>query len=562
MSQAQLSRILPLPDDELKQVLDYASALSKDEAAEHFTNLLGDSPQVIDFISSFNSRRTDPRAPPPPRASPAPRTTAAAAARPPPPPPTPSSNQNPPAPDAFPRPPTSGRQKKKKPAIHTPPPREIAPFALTAGTAYSKKDQEGFYISSKQASAQQPTTAGPSNNNTTTNNNASTKPPPPKSTTPAPRAPKPPPSAAGSLVSDLGLPKPKPKPTTTKITIAGGVPMHGASTALSDLDQAIRSLEITTNPSHTTNTPAGIAARRCNCVATRHALLEAAPNCIACGKVICIKEGMGPCTFCGTPLLTTTEVQGMVRELRAERGREKQAADREAHRRADPPRPFALPRALEPSPEEAAALAHRDRLLTFQAQNAQRTTVRDEAADFDATPTGGGGGSMWATPEERALALKKQQKLLREMEWNALPEYEKRRQVVSIDLVGKKVLKKMAKVERPASPKGDRDRDGGGDEEFYDAGYGTAAVLGETSGNRARGTGGAFSRNPLLSGLIKPAYEVKEKGAELPGRKDKSATTWRRVQDNLDDNQAVILDGGVYGGGVDAKGGGDEPACG
>ncbi|KAK3323331.1 hypothetical protein B0T19DRAFT_201581 [Cercophora scortea] len=567
MSQAQLSRILPLPDDELKQVLDYASTLSKDEAAEHFTNLLGDSPQVIDFISSFNSRRTDPRAPPPPRASPAPRTTAAAAARPPPPPPTPSSNQNQtPAPDAFPRAPNSGRQKKKKPAIHTPPPREIAPFALTGGTAYSKKDQEGFYISSKQATAQQTTAAGPSNsnNNNSNNSNASTKVPPPKSTTPAPRAPKPPPSAAGSLVSDLGLPKPKPKPTTTtKITIAGGVPMKGASTALTDLDQAIRSLEITTNPSHTTNTPAGIAARRCNCVATRHPLLDAAPNCMACGKVICIKEGMGPCTFCGTPLLTTAEVQGMVRELRAERGREKQAADREAHRRADavgPARPFALPRTLEPSPEEAAALAHRDRLLTFQAQNAQRTTVRDEAADFDATPTGGG-GSIWATPEERALALKKQQKLLREMEWNALPEYEKRRQVVSIDLVGKKVLKKMAKVERPPSPKEDKDKE---EEEYYDAGYGTAAVLGETSGNRGKASGGAFSRNPLLSGLIKPAYEVKEE--LLPGRKDKNVAKWRRVQDNLDDNEAVILDGGVYGGGgggeVDGKRGGDEPACG
>ena len=40
------------------------------------------------------------------------------------------------------------------------------------------------------------------------------------------------------------------------------------------------------------------------------------------------------------------------------------------------------------------------------------------------------------------MALKKQQKLLREMEWNALPEYEKRRQVVSIDISGRKVFKK------------------------------------------------------------------------------------------------------------------------
>ncbi|KAJ8124945.1 hypothetical protein O1611_g8695 [Lasiodiplodia mahajangana] len=61
MSTIQLSRLLPLPDDELKQVLDYAATLSKSEAADHFRNLLGDSPEAVDFIASFNSRRQDPR---------------------------------------------------------------------------------------------------------------------------------------------------------------------------------------------------------------------------------------------------------------------------------------------------------------------------------------------------------------------------------------------------------------------------------------------------------------------------------------------------------------------
>ena len=535
MSKDQLFQLLPLPDDGLQQVLEYASTLSKAEAAEHFSNMLGDSPQVVDFISTFNARRAEPRAPPP---------TA------------PSSGQTSEM-DTVPR--NRPRQKKKKAQIHTPAPRQVASFALAPGTVYNKKDQNEDYMSGKSGAST------PSNANSSRG-----RPTPGSSATPPPQSSKPPPKAAGTLVSDLGLPKPKPKSTPTsrtstpgpssrnnppaaaKISITGGVPMHGSSTALSDLDQAIRSLEITTNPSHSTNTPAGVASRRCNCVATRHPPLEAAPNCINCGKVICIKEGPGPCTFCGNPLLTPAEVQDMIKELRAERGREKQAADREAHKRADiaaPARPFTRVRGVDDLSvaEAMAALQHRDKLLAFQAQNAKRTVVRDEAADFDANLA----GSMWATPEERALALKKQQKLLRDMEWNARPEYEKRQQVVSIDLTGRKVFKKTIKVERPASPDGDGDDDGGG----------AGAVLRETDGNK--GQGGAFSKNPLLGGLIKPVYDFGGKEAELEGRKDRDKR-WRRVQDDMDNNEAVILDGGVYGGNSEVKAGtaGDEPACG
>lgn len=268
----------------------------------------------------------------------------------------------------------------------------------------------------------------------------------------------------------------------------------------------------------------------------------------------------------------------MIKELKAERGREKMAADRAANKKADVggvPKPFARPRGYgdeyedAPTLQEAAAkqqqaqaaqsakqkaIEQRDKLLNFQAENAQRTTVRDEAADFDVSAMG---GSMWASPEERALALKKQQKLMREMEWNARPEYEKRQQVVSIDLVGKKVLRKVTKVERPVTPDSEPEENDGPGE------YHVAPTTSRTSG------GGAFSKNPLLGGMIKPVYEpAKEKGAELEGRRDKS-TRWRRVQDDRDDNEAVILDGGIYGGGrsqdvkTDAMGGGDdEPACG
>jgi len=504
MSQSQLSRLLPLPDDELKQVLDYASTLSKPEAADHFTNLLGDSPQVIEFISSFNARRADPKAPAPgpsaPSSAPKPSRPSAAEGVP---------KHNPP------------RKNKKKAALHTPPPRQVASFDVAPGAVYNKKDQHEDYISQRPG-AFVPLDTG----------SAQSRAPPMKSATPPPQAPKLPPSAAGTLVSELGMPKAKPRsnpssrtstpgpasrnnPNTTKITITGGVPMQGAATALSDLDQAIRSLEITTNPSHASNSAAGIASRRCNCVAAQHPLLAATPNCTNCGKVICIKEGLGPCTFCGAPLLSSSEVQGMIQELRAERGREKMAADREAHRKADvggTPRPFTIPRGDPASIAETKALEHRDRLLNYQAQNAQRTTIRDEVSDFDVSVA----GSMWASPEERAIALKKQQKLLRDMEWNALPEYEKRRQVVSIDLSGRKIFKKMAKIERPPSP--------------VDNSASSTTALRTTDGNK--GQGGAFSENPLLGGLIRPVYEVSGE-EKLEGRKDQDKR-WRKVQDDLE----------------------------
>ncbi|KAK4205007.1 hypothetical protein QBC40DRAFT_65295 [Triangularia verruculosa] len=551
MSKEQLFQLLPMPDDGLQQVLEYAASLSKQEAAEHFSNMLGDSPQVIEFISTFNARRSDPKAPAPPRAAPPSSSTSTVQ----------NSAQNSAQNSEIDGVPKNRRgPKKKKANIHTPPPRQVASFALGQGTVYSKKDIQDEYISARSGSSTPSNAAsGPS------------KPPPPtKTATPPPtQASKPPPSALGSLVSDLGQSKSKNKsnPTsrtstpgpsssrnnngnTAKISITGGVAMHGSSTVLSDLDQAIRSLEITTNPSHSTNSAEGVAARRCNCVGTRHPPLAAAPNCINCGKVICIKEGPGPCTFCGESLLSSAEIQGMIKELRADRGRERMAADREAHKKAEvagTPRPYTKTR--DPTIAEAQALAHRDKLLAFQAQNAQRTTVRDEAADFDVTV----GGSMWATPEERALALKKQQKLLREMEWNAKPEYEKRQQVVSIDITGRKVFKKMAKIERPPSPVSNVEVED-------DYGYG-APVSADTGASK--GQGGAFSKNPLLSGVIRPVYDLKGKGEELEGRKDR-AIKWRRVQDDLENNEEVILDGGIYGGGSGIRAGGasDEPECG
>ncbi|KJZ78667.1 hypothetical protein HIM_02058 [Hirsutella minnesotensis 3608] len=533
MSLAQLSQLLPLPDEELRQILDFAATLSKPEAAAHYHDLLGDSPLAVDFISSFNSHRRAPSFEP----------QAAAAS---------SSNAAQHQPDAVPK--TKKGPKKKKPAIHTPEPRRVGEYANPANTtAYSKKEQDLDYIPQRGSA--------PSSSHVS------------RAATPVQQPPKQHATAAGYLISQVpskskaksnppsrsSTPKPSAS-ATTKVSIAGGTPMAGQSTALSDLDAAIRALELTTNP-----TTGSGKRRKCNCVATRHPLQSAAPNCLSCGKVICMKEGLGPCSFCGSPLLNPDEVQAMLRELKDERGRERMAANASANRRAEvskKPAPFSQPQGVESAGDSASladaavkAREHRDKLLNFQAQNAKRTTVRDEAADFDVSGAMGGMGSMWASPEERAKELKRQQKLMREMEWNAQPDYEKRRQVISIDLVGNKVVRKMAAIERPVSP----------DEYETEA---EPSALNETSGNGAgQREGGAFSRNPLLGALMRPVFESKDApndGSTPEGRREKRKG-WRRVQDDLDDNEGVILDGGAYGHrrlNDTPSAGGDEPACG
>ena len=175
----------------------------------------------------------------------------------------------------------------------------------------------------------------------------------------------------------------------------------------------------------------------------------------------------------------------------------------------------------------AKAKAHRDKLLDFQANNARRTVVHDEAADFDVPSAG---TNMWASPSERAQQLKKQQRLLREMDWNARPEYEKRQVVASIDLKAGKVVRRMAEVPKP-------DFEASQDDENQDD---YIPPVNSSAGS------GAFSNNPLAAGLIRPT--AREDRSKDNATKEKR-TTWRRVQMDQDqgDNEQWILDGGVHG---------------
>lgn len=209
-AQSQLSQLLPLDEDSLQQVLEYTSTLPKEAAAEHLKNLLGDSPKALEFISSYNSRRDPP-------------TTAHSTSE-------------------APKPNRKSRQKKA-PLNKLPPPRKPEDYGNTSG-AYKKRDEDD-YMASNRRPHPEPALA----KTLALSDQPDARQIPKTTIEPPTAAAKPPPSAAGHLLSDLPnvrsgsrtpsrTSSPAPK---TKINVAGGASMHGASTTLQDLVRSLSS---------------------------------------------------------------------------------------------------------------------------------------------------------------------------------------------------------------------------------------------------------------------------------------------------------------------------------
>jgi hypothetical protein len=241
---------------------------------------------------------------------------------------------------------------------------------------------------------------------------------------------------------------------------------------LNDIDGALNDLDLES----TDLSASSHVARFCDCMATRHPLFEVAPNCINCGKIICIKEGLQPCSSCGAELLSAKDKLAIKNVLLVERDElvSKQenlknksssgSGQRETEPKKSKPKKITIStasggnfwdaqtKALEKAEEErkkqqqeieqlqkekeqlaeqAEELKHYEQiknvdsdllkaqerlntLLEFQATGAERTKIIDRASDFE-MPTLSN-SSMWLSPVERALQLKKQQKQLRKQE--------------------------------------------------------------------------------------------------------------------------------------------------
>ncbi|GME91082.1 unnamed protein product [Ambrosiozyma monospora] len=84
-----------------------------------------------------------------------------------------------------------------------------------------------------------------------------------------------------------------------------------------------------------------------------------------------------------------------------------------------------------------------DTLLNFQDNGAQRTKIIDQASDFDAPTTG---SNLWASPLERALQLKRQQKQLRKQEEAEKERTGRGKRVMDLSIRNGKVFVREAAV--------------------------------------------------------------------------------------------------------------------
>ena len=188
----------------------------------------------------------------------------------------------------------------------------------------------------------------------------------------------------------------------------------------------------------------------------------------------------------------------------------------------------------EASQAASRARLHRDKLLAFQRDNVQRTKVHDEAADYDMTITPG--TTQWMSPVQRAAALKKQQRYIREMEEANRPEWEKKKTVMSMSIKNGKLVRTYESVKSPTSKEVEEEEVAENEEEHQRLSTGGALV---------------FSNNPLLADgkLNRPIWRVPD-GGNGKGQAEERApreNKWRRVQDDNDDNDRWILDGGIRG---------------
>ncbi|ANZ73618.1 BA75_01828T0 [Komagataella pastoris] len=393
-ARTELSKLLPLDDESLDQVITYAFTLrTKEEIGEHFLNLLGESPDSFQFISNFQEMlfpgpRIEKQIPEVPSvARPAPKSSSTS--------PSPSPLQS-------------------KPSV-------LKSIKITSGKP-SK-------IKTIRKVVTRPTSSPSSRLSSDSSNNP--------------------------LQVQLQVQNSNDTQKTMKRTL----------NSLKDIDSAIAELEI--NEPVSLDGESRPVRRFCDCMAQRHPLFEMFPNCLNCGKIICIKEGLQPCSSCGKELLSNEEKSKIEEILNQEKLKleEKAGIDSSSENtkakqkkklilsmndkgknnflekemffnQIDSQKKQQLQQAAEAqeeqkkleqqkseleyyakikdkSPELLQAQERLDQLLNFQESSAERTKIIDQASDFELPNQN---FNLWASPVERALQLKKQQRQLRKQE--------------------------------------------------------------------------------------------------------------------------------------------------
>lgn len=264
------------------------------------------------------------------------------------------------------------------------------------------------------------------------------------------------------------------------------------------LEAALKELDIKAE------TP-GKKRKPCQCQATKHPLLTAAPNCLNCGKIICTAEGVGPCSFCESPVLSKEQQLALIAEAKRKRAEHKQAQNQPAKRAPGSANnggraayasklggghisSYGSPyQSSDDDDSRLKAEQHKEKLLEFQRTSAQRSTVIDQATDFE-LPTDQ--SNPWLTSQEKALMLKKQQSNLRRIERKGQSN---RHKVMTID-----VQTKQVKVQDADSLSSSDD-----DEDSQPV---TKMDLSKKKASNDNSSAGTYAYNPLLKGIEAPKF--------------------------------------------------------
>lgn len=228
--------------------------------------------------------------------------------------------------------------------------------------------------------------------------------------------------------------------------------------SLQEIDDVVRRLEVDKKSDNSND-------YKCDCQGNRHPLFEISPNCLSCGKIICVREGLhlSCCTFCGEPLIPDEERVEMLNYLKQKK--EELTNDKDdpkvSEDKAKKPKSYKVSTGrgknlfteqnkmfdlierrqererkrkevlngkisessktaghIEPLTEDqydsdlVEAQKRLETLLHFQDTSAERTKVIDNASDFSIS----GDVGLWGSAKERALLLKKQQRNLKKWE--------------------------------------------------------------------------------------------------------------------------------------------------
>ncbi|KAI8579706.1 hypothetical protein K450DRAFT_241102 [Umbelopsis ramanniana AG] len=480
------------PETLEEQVYPYLMSLNtSNELVEHLTNLLGTDESTMQFIQEFSTRRfpptqpalANPRAPQAVSSSkPTSRTSSADNSR-----------------SASPQ-----SQARSSTEVHEP---SFGQSFSNEQNVYRKKDvEDNYFVGTRKAKKEVKPNAEaridqqPSVTSSETAHSSTTK-------------------ATGNgksmLISDKLAPKKK------------------KGSEIMNLEDALKELNIMTNVSDNKKRQA------CNCQATKHELLSISPNCLTCGKIICVKEGPGPCTFCGTPVLSKEQQLELIAEAKRKRAEAAREKNRQLNKKSTAPSKsqgmaryasklggsiisdssddWLGPAEWEEQQRKAeesrlAAEMHKEKLLDFQRTSAKRTTVIDQATDYELPSDG---GNIWLSPQERAMQVKKQQSNLKRLDNTG------KRKVMTIDLATRNVI-----MEEAPEPDESEDEYEGikmtpAQRTYLERQKEAKSIRRPTAASPTQASSGTFANNPFLNRTDAPTFI---RGV-IPAKTDKKKST-------------------------------------